>query len=91
MFYAISYDISDDKRRNMVSKILEGYGSRVQFSLFECNLTSDQIQELIQKLTPYIKLDEDSLRCYSLCNECLKGIKCIGGKPVPRDSGYYMA
>ena len=90
MFYAISYDIADDKRRNSISKILEGYGSRVQLSLFECNLESDRLQELLQKLEPFIDTDEDSLRCYPLCSECLSKIERLGGPPVTSESGYYM-
>ena len=91
MFYAISYDIGDDKRRNTVSKILEGYGSRVQLSLFECNLASDRLQELLQKLESCIDTNEDSVRCYPLCNACAKNVQQLGGPPVTRESGYYMA
>jgi len=66
MFYAISYDISDDSRRNSVNKILEHYGIRIQYSLFECNLDIDRLNELLQKLKKIVKADEDSLRCYPL-------------------------
>ena len=40
----VSYDISDDKRRRKVCKILEGYGYRVQYSVFECDLDDKKIQ-----------------------------------------------
>jgi len=33
------YDIPSDKRRKKVSDLLEGYGQRVQYSVFECVLT----------------------------------------------------
>lgn len=33
--YLISYDITADKRRNALAKLLEGFGSRVQYSVFE--------------------------------------------------------
>ena len=32
--YVITYDISADKLRNKVAKLLEGYGRRVQYSCF---------------------------------------------------------
>lgn len=38
--YVAVYDISDDRERRTVSKILEGFGMRVQESVFECLLTS---------------------------------------------------
>ena len=91
MFYAISYDISDDRRRSSASKVLEGCGSRVQFSLFECNLTSERLEELLGKLESIIDIHEDSLRCYPLCNACLGSVKRLGGPPITRDAGYYIA
>ena len=36
--YVISYDISENKIRNKVAKILEGYGKRIQYSVFECDI-----------------------------------------------------
>ncbi len=33
--YLISYDITADNRRNALAKLLEGFGSRVQYSVFE--------------------------------------------------------
>jgi CRISPR-associated endonuclease Cas2 len=42
MFYLVCYDVVLDRRRNKVAHILEGYGLRVQKSVFECVLTPDQ-------------------------------------------------
>ena len=39
LFYVVVYDIPNDKRRKKVSDLLEGYGQRVQYSVFECTLT----------------------------------------------------
>lgn len=38
LLYLITYDISCNKRRQKISDLLEGYGSRVQHSVFECVL-----------------------------------------------------
>ena len=35
MHYTVAYDITDDKRRNKVAKILKDFGKRVQYSVFE--------------------------------------------------------
>ena len=35
MFTAVSYDVVDDKRRTRVLKLLRGYGTYVQYSVFE--------------------------------------------------------
>ncbi|MCM8804085.1 MAG: CRISPR-associated endonuclease Cas2 [Candidatus Omnitrophica bacterium] len=52
--YAVVYDISSDKERAKVDKLLQGYGFRIQKSVFECRLTKKGRDELIEKL---IKLD----------------------------------
>lgn len=38
----ITYDISDDRIRYRVAKILENHGSRVQYSVFECRLREQE-------------------------------------------------
>lgn len=48
--YLISYDIEDDRERNRVSKLLTGYGFRVQKSVFECRLSKSGKGKLISKL-----------------------------------------
>ena len=37
--YVVSYDISSDRLRNKVARTLEGYGTRIQYSVFECKLS----------------------------------------------------
>ena len=41
--YVVAYDISDDKRRTKIHKILKGFGQWTEFSLFECFLTKKEI------------------------------------------------
>ncbi len=48
--HLIAYDISCDKERYKVSKILEGFGFRVQESVFECDLTTRLKNRLVAKL-----------------------------------------
>ena len=50
MLVLVTYDVTDDRRRRRVAKLLEGYGRRVQRSVFECNLTKAQFQKLRQRL-----------------------------------------
>jgi CRISPR-associated protein Cas2 len=44
--YLISYDISDDKRRNRVFETLSGQGDHVQFSVFFCELSAQELASL---------------------------------------------
>ena len=69
--YLVSYDIVDDKRRNKLARVLQGYGNRVQYSVFECRLSKGQAKELELKARPFVKIDKgDSLRIYILCKSC---------------------
>ena len=71
MFYVISYDIPDDRRRNQLAKVLKGFGTRVQYSVFEAHLNGRQFDELKQTVDRLINSSEDSVRYYALCSACV--------------------
>ena len=79
MFVVVSYDIIDDKRRNRVLNELKNYGNHVQYSVFECDLTKDQIEELRAELHRIIDKRKDSVRYYFLCGSCVEKI-IVDGK-----------
>ena len=62
--YLVSYDIVSDRLRNKIAKTLEGYGKRVQYSVFECDLTEKRYKELYQKLLTLAQGVEDGDICY---------------------------
>ncbi len=76
----VSYDISDDKRRNKISRELLNWGKRVQYSVFECELEPEKIYRMKRRLE-YILEDEDSLRVYVLCADCSKKTEIYGPEP----------
>jgi len=90
MFYIVSYDIPDDPRRTKISKILEDFGDRVQYSVFECLLDQDLLEKMIERLEKVVKEDEDSVRVYALCANCEKVIKVIGQGEVTKEEKYYI-
>ncbi|MFM7792448.1 MAG: CRISPR-associated endonuclease Cas2, partial [Microcystis panniformis] len=55
MLVLIVYDIPDNKRRTKLSNFLEGYGKRVQFSVFECFLSLAEMRELYEKVKKKVK------------------------------------
>ncbi len=65
--FVICYDIPSDRRRNKVARLLEGYGVRVQKSLFECHLDATHENLLRKELQGIIVTGEDKVRFYSLC------------------------
>ena len=70
MFYLISYDIPDDPRRSQLAKTLKGFGTRVQYSVFEAHLSRTEFEELKRAVAVVINPDQDSSRYYALCSAC---------------------
>ena len=75
MFYVISYDIPDDRRRNQLANALKGFGTRVQYSVFEAHLSRTQYKELKRAVSRIINPSEDSVRYYRLCGACAERIE----------------
>ena len=46
----ITYDISKTRERNLLSKLLQGYCRRIQFSVFEFELCNDVYEEMFMKI-----------------------------------------
>jgi CRISPR-associated protein Cas2 len=76
--YVITYDVTDDRRRLKVARALEGHGERVQYSVFECQLTGKQFEALWKELRQLTDAQEDSLRAYRLCPVCAGWVKTAG-------------
>ncbi len=85
MLILVTYDISDDRRLRRVAKISEGYGRRVQKSVFECRLNEAQVVKLKEKLATVMDLEIDSVRFYRLCNRCQGTIEVFGTGPIYDD------
>ncbi len=86
MLILVTYDIPNNRRRTKIAKILLDYGDRVQYSVFECNLTSKQIAQLQKELKELIDQEKDSVRVYKLCAECAANIKVMGSAQLPADA-----
>jgi CRISPR-associated protein Cas2 len=68
-FLVVAYDTPSDQRRLRLVKVLAGYGVRVNYSVFECHLTTAAIRELREKLAAIVR-SEDSVLFYGLCRHC---------------------
>lgn len=84
MMMLVSYDVARDekgeKRLRHVAKILENYGQRVQYSVFECLVEPGQWVELKTKLLNEINPKYDSLRFYSLGANWERRVEHVGQK-----------
>lgn len=83
-FYIIAYDIPNNKRRRKLANLLEDYGVRVQKSVFEVWLDESDRKALMKRLQRLIKINEDSLRMYRLCELCLRKVELQGLGAIPQ-------
>lgn len=90
MFILITYDIEEDKKRNKIAKLLENYGTRVQFSVFECIIDKEQLKEIIKRAEDIIEKEKDSVRVYRICELCVKEISILGCGEISKDMDFYI-
>ncbi len=71
MWIIVAYDVSTDeapgrRRLRRVAQVCKDFGQRVQKSVFECQVTDMQYEELRRRLLREINDEEDNLRLYRL-------------------------
>jgi CRISPR-associated protein Cas2 len=59
--YVVTYDISDDKRRNRVFQTLHGFGDHAQYSVFFCELNDEELARLRRRLRDAIHHAQDQV------------------------------
>jgi CRISPR-associated protein Cas2 len=88
MFVLVTYDVATvekagQRRLRRVARACEDYGTRVQKSVFECQVGQKEWVQLRQRLLCEIKADADSLRFYFLDEKAVLRTEHHGvGKPV---------
>ena len=70
VFCVVAYDIQDDRSRIQISKILEKYGTRINYSVFECMFTDRQFQKIQINLERWINRRYDTVVYYPMCINC---------------------
>jgi len=82
MLYLVSYDIPSseegDRRRNRLARFLQGVGLRIQNSVFEVELPSEQLPFIISQIRELIEVEEDNIRIYPLCARCRREVHRMG-------------
>ncbi|MGI0493611.1 CRISPR-associated endonuclease Cas2 [Alkalinema pantanalense CENA528] len=82
LLYVVTYDVVCDKRRRKVAALLEGYGVRVQYSVFECMLPVGKFEELKRRLRGRVRVEEDSVRFYPMSGHVRGQVEIWGGVPL---------
>ncbi len=88
--YLVVYDITDKKRLNKIARIMDKYGTRVQKSVFECELTKDKLLQLRADIEKKLKPDTDSVRFYFVCDACIGKAEVDGVGTIPEKSDFII-
>ncbi len=64
--YLICYDIRDENRLMRVYKRMKKTGLHIQYSVFHCRLSRDELLELKNTLKSLIEESSDDIRIYPL-------------------------
>ena len=87
--YVVAYDIRNPKRLYRVGKKMAGFGDRIQYSIFMCDLSKRELVLLETELTKIIKLSEDSVLIINLgapSGRASDIVKILGQASLPNAS-----
>ncbi|MBC7543527.1 MAG: CRISPR-associated endonuclease Cas2 [Candidatus Sericytochromatia bacterium] len=81
----VTYDVSTETREGRrrlrhVAKICLGFGQRVQMSVFECQVTPSQKEDMVRRLLKVMNEAEDSVRVYRLRPDLEDSVEQYGNK-----------
>jgi len=88
MYILVSYDIVKDKTRNKAMKFLKNLGTRIQKSVFECDLDDEQYVRMKEGLEAIIDKRQDRVRYYRLCRQCVGRVMISGWGEIREDEGF---
>jgi len=75
--YIVTYDICEPKRLRLVFKTMRNWGDHLQYSVFECQLTSSELTKLKDELKAIIHEDEDQVLFVNLGPSSGRGERVI--------------
>jgi CRISPR-associated protein Cas2 len=90
MLHIVAYDIRDTRRLRAVARICLDYGVRVEYSVFECDLSEELFQKMWHELHVEIDPEEDAILAYKICGSCVQRIQSMGVVHRPGKVLIYM-
>jgi CRISPR-associated protein Cas2 len=93
--FLVTYDIATadkagQRRLNAVAKACEGFGVRVQYSVFECRLSEAAHQLLVNQLLDLIDPAVDQVSIYQFPGRLASARETLGCPPRTTASGLWL-
>ncbi|MBZ0232896.1 MAG: CRISPR-associated endonuclease Cas2 [Deltaproteobacteria bacterium] len=81
--YIVTYDITDDRRREAVYKTMRGFGDHLQFSVFRCDLSEREVVDMTAAVHALIDHTQDQVLLVDLGPVDGRASSCISaiGRP----------
>jgi CRISPR-associated protein Cas2 len=85
--WIVAYDSPSDSRRRRLAQLLEGYGQRLQWSVFACHLRTDQLRALTRHLEHCLDPSQDRVCCWPVAAQQMASIVVLGLPQLPTETG----
>ena len=91
MLTILIYDVSNDRRRDRVQRVLKDYGVRVQHSAFEARLTPRERTTLIRRVSAELDPATDRFGLYGITKEQETQLVWVGAaRPSTEKEQYFV-
>lgn len=81
MRFLVCYDIPDDSKRTKLARWLDGFGDRIQFSVFECEIDGELMEEMWAGVLRLVDPAVDKVGLVPVCGACVSRRNWIGADP----------
>ena len=90
MLHLVAYDVSDAKRLRKVAEACTDFGVRIEYSVFECDLSEELFSMLWNRISSIIDETEDRIITYKICGSCVPKIRSMGTIARPEKPLLYI-
>jgi CRISPR-associated protein Cas2 len=89
--WIVAYDSPSNQRRRKLAQLLEGYGQRIQWSVFVCRLRNEQLRALRWQLERRIDAGQDRVCLWPVAGQQVASIVVMGlSPPDPEPADYIL-
>lgn len=78
----VAYDVSSDRAREKIARLIEPFGRRVGLSVFETHLSPRELRELLSRIAEVLEPRSDRAQAWPQCARCAANRHFLGS-PLP--------
>ncbi len=90
MRVVVAYDVSEDRARARLAAVLCEVGIRLQRSVFECEVSAEQLEGIVERARELLDLNHDVMHVFRQCGPCGDAAVEIGQAPPDLDARYWI-